>query len=280
MDPRLSPDDRQLAFTSAIGSSLDVLLHIFSNGSLQQLTTHPGEDFDPVWSPDGKHLAIASEVAEDAQNQGPGIAALPIEANRPPDPITRTPGYGHWEMPSSWSPSGWLAFSRNQGRSARDVWVRRMGDAEAEEQEIIGGPADEAGAVFSPDGEWIAYSSDELSGRPDIYVRPFKRAGRTHPISSDGGVEPLWSRDGRELFYRSGDRLMAVNVGLGPELQPAPPRTLFAGRFEMKGFGSGSANYDVARGGRFVMVQRKNLVRPTVIEVVLNWPALQPAVSK
>jgi hypothetical protein len=136
---------------------------------------------------------------------------------------------------------------------------------------FLGTPADEAGATFSPDGRWIAYVSDD-TGQSEVYVRPFPGPGAPLTISTGGGVEPRWARDGRELYYRSGNRMMAVKVESGGALAPGAPTALFEGRFEMKGYGGSSANYDVARDGRFIMVRRKNPITATVIHVVLNWP--------
>jgi Tol biopolymer transport system component len=144
---------------------------------------------------------------------------------------------------------------------------------------LLEGASRERAAMFSPNGRWMAYASDE-SGRFEVYVTPFPGPGPRTPVSTDGGVEPLWSRDGRELYYRENDRLMAADFR-GAADTIGRPRVLFEGRFEKTaGMGGDTANYDVAPDGRFVMVRRKHLQAPTTIQVVLNWPALLPSAAR
>jgi serine/threonine-protein kinase len=279
-DPRLSPDEQRLAFMTADGPNLDVWIRDLTRGSNSRVTVHPGEDFEPVWSPDGKRLALASEIGEDPENPGPGLAHVPGTSERP-EGLFRTPGFGNWEFPSSWSPDGrWLAFSRTiatrdsrpstAGGVSRDIWILPM-TAPGEPQQFVGTPFDEEAPMFSPDGRWMAYSSND-TGRPEVYVRPFPGPGLPLTISTEGGVEPRWSRNGRELYYRHGSKLLAVTVTTGASFAASAPVTLFEGHFELKEYGGGTANYDVSRDGRFLMVRRKNPQVPTVIDVVFSWP--------
>jgi len=125
--------------------------------------------------------------------------------------------------------------------------------------------------MFSPDGSWIAYVSDN-SGRDEVYVLRFPDPGRRTKISTRGGTEPVWARNGRELFYREGDKLMVVDLVNGPD-HPSTPEMLFEDRYRKSEWGARAANYDVSLDGRrFVMVREKDPVLPTVIQVVLNWP--------
>ena len=98
-------------------------------------------------------------------------------------------------------------------------------------------------------------------------MTPFPRGGKVQ-ISTEGGKEPMWSRDGRELFYRNGEKMMAVAISAGPELSPGKPTLLFEGPYDLK-IGSGASNYDVAEDGRFVMIHTE--ARSTHINFVLNW---------
>ena len=135
-------------------------------------------------------------------------------------------------------------------------------------------PAVEHSPRFSPDGRWIAYVSDE-TGRGEVYVLPFEQPGRSVQISTDGGREPVWSKDGQELFYWSGDDFMAAKLGADAELATDRPHLLFTGRFEKSKLGFQGANYDVSSDGRrFLMVRRKGPTSASVIEIVLNWPAV------
>ncbi len=125
-------------------------------------------------------------------------------------------------------------------------------------------------ARLSPDGHWLAYASDE-SGRYEVYVQSFSGAGGKWQISADGGREPVWAHNGREVFYRSGDKMMAAEVATQPTFQAATSRLLFQGPYE--GTPSVSPDYDVtADDQRFLMVQRsEQQSSPTDFSVVLNW---------
>ena len=124
--------------------------------------------------------------------------------------------------------------------------------------------------MFSPDGHWLAYVSNE-SGRFDVYVQPFPGPGGKRQISTEGGNEPVWSRNGEELFYRNGNQMMAVEITTEPSFSAGTPRLLFEGAFRR-----GSvlrADYDVTPDGqRFVMLQQGGPDSgATQINVVLNW---------
>ncbi|MGQ0732845.1 MAG: protein kinase domain-containing protein [Acidobacteriota bacterium] len=273
MTPRLSPDGRHLAVASFEGANLDLWRLDLVRGALTRVTVHPGEDFGPVWSPDGRTLALSSEIGEDPNpdEMGPGLAW--IVENGPPESLMPSPGWGNWDFPSSWSPDGqWLAYLRTRGAVSRDVVLLPTRGAR-EPVALFDGPDSEVAAVFSPDGRWIAFVSDQ-SGRAEVYVASFPRPAARLQISSSGGIEPLWARSGRELFYREGHKLMVVPFDPGARDPAGAARALFEGRFESAaGYGSDAANYDVALDGRrFLMVRRKNLVLPNVIHVVTNWP--------
>jgi eukaryotic-like serine/threonine-protein kinase len=266
--PRLSHDGSLLAVMSPTGPNNDIWVLNLSRGDFTRWTTHPGEDFGPVWNPNGG-LAFGSEIGEDKGEGGPGLAWMAGQ-NSLPERMLETPGSANWDMPSSWSPDGhWLAFTAYRDFK-RDIYVLKADDRKI--TPFLDTPFSEFAAKFSPDGQWIAYVSDD-SGRNEVYVRPFPGPGDRIPISTGGGVEPLWSRDGRELFYREDNRLMTVKLSGGKKLDPSQPQPLFADIYERNDFGYGDdANYDVSLDGkRFVMVKRKNPVMPTVIHVVLNW---------
>ena len=129
-------------------------------------------------------------------------------------------------------------------------------------------PFSEFNAMFSPNGRWLAYTSDE-SGRREVYVRPFPGPGQKWPISQGGGQEPAWSPDGRELFYLSDDRMMVAAVETEPTFRTEPPRELFEGRF----FGGGFRAYDLSLDGRrFLMIEEAE-ERPERLQIVVipNW---------
>jgi hypothetical protein len=123
---------------------------------------------------------------------------------------------------------------------------------------------------FSPDGLFIAYTSD-ASGRDEVYVQPFPGPGPRTVVSTDGGREPVWSRRGDELFYRNSDRMMVVKVETEPRFRVSIPETLFEGKFANEPvLASGSQTYDVSPDGqRFLMVEQGD--QHFELRVVLNW---------
>jgi hypothetical protein len=171
-------------------------------------------------------------------------------------------------LPTSWSPDGVLAFYQLLGGS-RSIWILNENGAV---EPLLESPANERSAMFSPDGKWIAYVSDE-SGRDEVYVRPFPgTAGGRRRISSNGGREPVWSPDGKELFYRVGNRMMSVAVETTPTFTHRTPVELFEGEY------IGALNvsaYDIhPDGDRFLMValgEAETGPSNPQINVVLNW---------
>jgi Tol biopolymer transport system component len=130
----------------------------------------------------------------------------------------------------------------------------------------------EGAAHFSPDGRWVAYISDE-SGRREIYVQPYPGPGGKWQISTEGGTEPMWNSNGRELFYRSGNKMMAAEVNTRGSFSAGKPKILFAGQYQPSQNPVPNANYDVSTDGqRFLMIKPGGQDQAaTQINVVPNW---------
>ena len=125
--------------------------------------------------------------------------------------------------------------------------------------------------MFSPDGRWLAYASDE-SGRTEVYIRPYEGPGPKEQISTAGGNEPVWAPDGRELFYRNGDQMIVVDITTEPTFSAGTPRVLFERRYAFTHRPDAPRNYDVARDGqRFLMIKSEQEAAVTQLNVVLNW---------
>jgi Tol biopolymer transport system component len=215
----------------------------------------------PVWTPDGKHVAFA------AVKDGPINLFWQLADGSGGLERLTTSENSNYAM--SWSPDGkQLAFGELAPGTGRDISVLRLSDHKI--QSFLRTPATEGAAAFSPDGHWLAYVSDE-SGRFEVYVQPYPGPGGKWQISTDGGTEPVWNRNGRELFYRSGNKMMAVDITVQPGFTVGKPRVLFEGSYVPTP--ATIPNYDVSPDGqRFLIVkedqQAKNL---TQINVVLNW---------
>lgn len=145
-----------------------------------------------------------------------------------------------------------------------DVLVLNLRSRLVRRLEVPGG---QRGARFSPDGQWLAYQSTE-NGPSEIVVQPWPSLNARYSVSPEGGDEPAWSRDGRELFFRQGDRMMIARVTPGPNFQASVPEELFRGNFLRDLWGDQS--YDVAADGRFLMLRPSSDSRVQV-QVIYNW---------
>ena len=166
--------------------------------------------------------------------------------------------------PCSWSPDGKVLAYIQRATSGSDIWLLPLG---GKPESFLATPAREIQPAFSPNGQWLAFTSDR-SGRDEVYIAPYPGGQLMEQISPAGGSEPMWARESGELFYRSGDKMMLVAIETKPSLQVGAPRFLFEGSYARPPVSS--ANYDVtADGQRFVMVQEKRV--PNQLQVVVNW---------
>ncbi|HEV3140451.1 MAG TPA: hypothetical protein VGY57_08055, partial [Vicinamibacterales bacterium] len=214
--PRLAPDGRRVV-TSLRGNVEDLWLIDLERGTSSRLTAESNTSF-PVWTPDGRRLTLAS-----AKEGSYSIYWRPLDGSAPDEALLS----GKWpNYPFSWSPDGkFLAFVAVSPTTLQDIRVLSV-DQKGTSKPFLETQFREGGPTFSPDGKWIAYVSDE-SGRFEIYVRPFPGPGEKWPISLEGGNEPVWPRAGRQLFYRAGDAMMAVDIETSPAFSAGKPRKLF-----------------------------------------------------
>ncbi len=259
--PQFSPDGRQLAVTIE-GAKNDVWVYDLSRGTLTRLTFE-GSNQNPLWTPDGKRIVFRSDRAAFRY-----LFWKPADGSGAEEQITKVEGPS---SPSSISPDGKVAFySRSGPTTGRDMWSVPL-EGERKPSLLLQTPFEEAVARISPDGRWLAYLSNE-SGRWEVYVRPFPGPGGKWQVSTEGGEEPLWSRNGRELFYRNDDKMMAVDISTEPSFRAGTPRLLFAGKYAKRA-ALAVPNFDVAPDGqRFLMVKAtEQQSTATQIHVVLNW---------
>jgi serine/threonine-protein kinase len=262
LSPRLSPDGQRLAVAIEGTNNLGLWLYDLARGTLTRLTASLPIPF-PIWTPDGKHVTFMSALSG-ALN----LYWMPADGSGGVERLT-TSENAQW--PGSWSPDGQvLAFSEADPTTGYGIQVLRL-EGDRKPRPFLQTPSNEYGPMFSPDGRWLAYGSDE-SGRQEIYVRPFPGPGGKLQISTEGGVEPVWARNGRELFYRNGDKMMAAAVETKPTFAAAKPKLLFEGHYEA-GIFAFEPNYDVSPDGqRFLMIKgSEQESAPTQLNVVLNW---------
>jgi Tol biopolymer transport system component len=255
-EPRLSPDGRQFAFKrdNAIWVS-DTLRYVpvrLANGQV------------PIWTPDGRRVTFMG-----------GGALSVMAANGVSDSQKLVDGLN---IPTDWSPDGrFLLFFRRSEKTRSDIWILPM-DGDRKPYPLIHTAGDDFLARFSPDGRWIAYASDE-SGTQEVYVRSFTSDGHTGPdrerISSNGGSQPIWRKDGKELFYLSPKgEILAVPVNRSSmRLEFGSPTALF--KTEAPTPGRYLGTYDVTSDGqRFLLGEFAGEPGNASPTVILNWPGL------
>jgi serine/threonine-protein kinase len=215
--PRVSPDGRMVAYGGyTTGVLADIWLYDLRVGSTQRLTSDTLDYNDPVWSPDGKRLAVSA-----LNGRWKDISVIPIDAPQAPKRILER--YGE-QYPTDWSPDGkYVIFTEYAGDGGGAIG---MVPAEGGEVTMLAKSThNQAAGRISPDGRWLAFDSDE-TGQTEIYVQPFPGPGRKTRLSSSGGRTPQWSRSGGEIFYYAGDSLMAVQVRTTAGLEVAGRRTV------------------------------------------------------
>jgi len=273
--PRISPDGRRVAVGNIDNSGPNIWIVDLSGASQMTRLTFGGKNTHPEWWPDGERIAFQSDREGDAaifwqRADGTGTAERLTKAER---------GVAH--IPESWAPDGKrLLFSRAKGDEV-SLWVLSLPEGKTEplgKTEPFNGAHSTRlmNAVFSPDGRWVAYGSDE-SGTDAVYVQPFPATGAKYQISrGDVGHHALWSRDGKQLFYiPAPGRFVVVNVTTQPSFSvsaPVPaPRAFNIGNAQ-----TSPRNHDVGPDGRMLGIvtagrDPSTPATPPQIDVVLNW---------
>jgi serine/threonine-protein kinase len=193
LSAQISPDGRRIALM-AFDEEFDTWIWDVERETLQRLTFGPDLSVSPIWSPDGRQVAFSA-----GPNEAREVYWQAADGSGGPESLTSdTPGSA---MAFDFSPDG-TTLIHGITETPSDIWTVAIDGSTTSSTPLIATPADERSAKVSPDGRWLAYQSDE-SGQYEIYVRSFPdvQAGGLWQISNAGGTSPLWSRDGRELFY-------------------------------------------------------------------------------
>jgi serine/threonine-protein kinase len=262
--PRISPDGQQLAVSiSDSGVGYQIWTLELTRGTLSRLTFEGITNSRPVWSPDGGRIFFVSNRGGPATFD---IFSKRVDGSGPAEQLTS----GTYRVPSSLSSDGkMLIFQEERTLFGSDIGMLRL-EGEHEPELLLDTPFSAHSGKLSPDDRWLAYVSNE-SGREEIYLRPFPGLRARVQVSTEGGTEPMWSRNGSELFYRNGDQHMAVSVSTDPELALGKPSLLFEGQYETSRRDLSESNYDVAPEGRFIMLRRDETAESSEIVVVTNW---------
>ena len=267
MYARVSPDGTRLAYAQGPTGERQVWVYDIGLEVPMRLTSR-GDNTAPVWSPDGTRIVFASDGGDGSPWN---IFSMAADGRGEPERLTEA---ARIQFPSSWSPDGVLAFLE-LAETGPDLMILPM-EGEAKPEPFLQTPFHETYPAFSPDGRWLAYSSNQ-TGRHEVYVRPFPAGEPEYRVSTDGGRAPLWSPDGRQLFYRTRENeetiFKVVDVTADESFTRSQPRLLLS---KAGGGTVPTRSYDIAPDGRrFVMgvpsEEEPESLRMTRINVILNW---------
>ena len=261
--PAVSPDGKSLAVTVDPRPSAIWLVDLVGEHAVP-LTTDQVHSIAPVWSPDGTRIAFHR-----SSKSGGRMVWITTQAGSAPQQILSPHSDGRVGdiSLSAWTRSaGLFGFQRNAhaGQLHADVVHFEMGDSTV--RPIVTSPEEDRQATLSPDGKWLAYTSN-ISGANEVYVRPYPEDGASVLVSARGGVEPRWTSSGSELLFRSGSRIMSATVRTRPTFSVVgAPRLLFSGPFDF----SQDANWSPSVDGSFIMVKADPSMGRQLL-VVFNW---------
>jgi len=260
----LSRDGKRLAMQRLDQGNSDIWLMDLARGVPSRFTFDATSEDNPVWSPDGSQIVFSSSTANADVNlnlyrkvsNGVGTQELLLKSD-----ITKES--------TDWSSDGrFIVFQAYDPKTDADIWILPLfGDGRP--YPFLQTQFTESQAFFSPDGRWLAYTSNE-SGRTEVYVQTFPQTGGKWLISSGGGSQPHWRSDGKEIFYVSPDRtLMAVDVNTSSTFETSAPKPLF--ETQVNGYNAPNRYVVTADGQRFLVNSPVGEVNQTPITVVLNW---------
>jgi eukaryotic-like serine/threonine-protein kinase len=259
---RLSPNGKTIATDrlDAQTSKRDIWLYDLVRGTEQRLTFENDNQF-PVWSPDGSRVAYIKRT--DTR-----LVVKAADGTGPEELLETAP-----KAPMDWTRDGafLLTATRNTNpKTGNDIWALPMSGPNAlKPVALLQTEFSEWQPRVSPDGRWLAYESNE-SKRYEVYVVGFPSLNGHWQISANGGTRPVWSRDGRELYFSSPDnKLMAVPIQPGAQFQAGVPKPLF----DVRQMATGNATYDVSADGRFLIATPVEQPATVPMTVVLNWQA-------
>ena len=257
--PHYSPDGKKLVVLIREKGTFDIWIYDIERGSLSRLPSEKNH-INPRWTPDGNKIVFSTVIGADYD-----ICQISADGTAQLDSIYIAKGYQKFNSISN--DRQWLFFTTRTQNTKGDIWVLPFGK-ESKAQPLIQTLFDEDFAEISPDGRWLAYHSNETR-QWEVYVRSFPDPSQFKiKISTDGGWSPVWSPDGKELFYRWGRGLYSVHIETEPEFMVAEPKVLFEREYD---YWETGRQYDIhSDGNKFVMIKPGER-EPNRMFVVLNW---------
>jgi len=268
--PSLSSDEKTIAVerVDPVTQDQDLWLVETTREVVSRFTSNPNIDFMPVWAPDGSRVVFAS-----ARRAPPNLHQKAVSDARSEELLVKS---SFNSQPTDWSRDGRLVvYATLNPKTLWDLWLLPMSpETDRKPVPFLETEFNEHLGRFSPDGRWLAYVSDE-SGTNEVYARSFPKGGAIRRISMNGGSEPRWRGNGRELFYLAPDgNLMAVSVKSNASLETGAPTVLFKIRIGSTHNAGYDVNYTVTRDGqRFLVSTVSEHSNSGSTKIMLNWPA-------
>ena len=262
-DVRISPDGGRLAVAQGTSGGADIWVYAFARGTFTRLT-FTGVTATPVWSADGREIFFS---AIDNAGRGSTIFKTSADGGREPVAVATVDVrvyLKHVSRDASWALVDYLAFG-----GARANIGRLQLKPGAKVEPIVDTRGDEYGAALSPDGRFLAYQSDP-DGRPEVYVRTLASSSGRWQISNAGGEEPMWSSDGKSIYYRIEGRLMRVPVEAGVSFQAGLPVQLFDGVYNLRSE-TGISYQPHHDGTRLLMARAADVTSVGSVRVMTGW---------
>ncbi|MBK8005726.1 MAG: serine/threonine-protein kinase [Gemmatimonadetes bacterium] len=262
----ISPDGSRAALQIREGV-IRIWIYDFARGTLTPLNTGTGSSQAPLWTPDGKRV-----IYRGTRGGTRNLYWIPVDGSGAEERLTTAPG--RVQTPTSISADGRTLLFNQTGddeEGGAGIWRMQL-DGDRTATRLFPRGINGLDGQLSPDGRWVAYHA-LVASRPEIFVAPLSGEGERRLVSTEGGTEPLWSRNGRELFFQAGDRLMGVTVAPGASFSAGPPRTLHTGRYLISV--TSNTSYGVTPdASRFLRIQPL-AQQPAItrLELVLNWYA-------
>ena len=253
----------------------DIWLYGLARGTLTRLTSED-RNFGPVWTRDANVIYTSHSYSGTARDFG--LRSIPADGSGSATAVSAPQPsllYANSVSPDAKLAIGIARAPGGDPRQRTSLWILSLA-ADAKPQPFLDSQFSKARPQFSPDGRWVAYQSDE-TGRNEVYVTPYPGPGGKVHVSNEGGTDPRWARNGRELFYRNGNKMMATDIQTTPSFRAGAPHFLFEGHYfegrpiSVDQYG---ASYDVAPDGkRFLMLKPAagQNAQSGQLHVVVNW---------